>query len=274
MAKQVAFRLAGGANPLILVPVKVEGKGPFDFILDSGASISLLSSELGRRLDVAVTGKEEGMGAAGSLTIELGRVRSVAIGDTEVHDVEVGLTDELSRIGEVVGAKIDGDIGYNILKGFSLTIDYERCLLGLSEPAEKPGRDGAIPFEIAPSKPLILLPVEVNGRGPYRFCLDTGTSMTAISPALAQVLGVPLTPGGRPGMAAGGRIAVSFGRLQRLAVGPHVSSDISVTSADFFSPIAAACGAAIDGIVGYNFLKSFEVTIDYPSRSLRLEQPG
>ena len=34
----VRFRLAGGENPLILVPVQVHDEGPYEFILDTGAS--------------------------------------------------------------------------------------------------------------------------------------------------------------------------------------------------------------------------------------------
>ena len=43
------FRLAGGAQPLILLPVEVNGQGPFEFILDTGAGTSLLSSELAKQ---------------------------------------------------------------------------------------------------------------------------------------------------------------------------------------------------------------------------------
>ena len=39
---KVKFRLAGGAQPLILLPVQVNGDGPFKFILDTGAGTSLL----------------------------------------------------------------------------------------------------------------------------------------------------------------------------------------------------------------------------------------
>jgi len=267
----VPFRLTPRKNPLILVPVFIEGKGPYDFILDTGASVSLLSSELARSLGVVVTGTEEGMGAAGTVTLELGRIGSLSVGDTELHDVEVGLTDELARIGAVAKARIDGDLGYNFLKHFRVTVDYGRNFLSLSAASGGSDKDGAIPFAIAPTKPLILLPVEINGGGPYRFCLDTGTSMTAISPALAAALAIPMKPGDRPGTGAGGSISVSFGKLASLAVGPHRVDNLDVTSADFFSSIAKVCGTDFDGIVGYNFLKLFCVTIDYPGSCLLLE---
>jgi hypothetical protein len=43
ISQSVPFRLAGGQNPLILVPVYVNDKGPYEFILDTGSSHCLLS---------------------------------------------------------------------------------------------------------------------------------------------------------------------------------------------------------------------------------------
>jgi Aspartyl protease len=45
-SSKVKFRLSGGAQPLILLPVHVNSRGPLDFILDTGAGTSLLSTEL------------------------------------------------------------------------------------------------------------------------------------------------------------------------------------------------------------------------------------
>ena len=51
---KVKFRLAGGAQPLILLPTQVNGDGPFDFILDTGAGTSFLSSELAKKLNIKI----------------------------------------------------------------------------------------------------------------------------------------------------------------------------------------------------------------------------
>jgi len=49
-SSRVKFHLAGGAQPLILLPVSVNGQGPFEFILDTGAGTSLLSPELAQKI--------------------------------------------------------------------------------------------------------------------------------------------------------------------------------------------------------------------------------
>src|ERR1700682_2522324 len=89
----VKFRLAGGAQPLVLLPVEVNGEGPFEFILDTGAGTSLLSSELGQKRGVRVLGSKEGQSAGGAVSVSLARVSSLAVGSAKLNDVDVGLVD-------------------------------------------------------------------------------------------------------------------------------------------------------------------------------------
>ena len=202
------FRLVGGAQPLILLPVRVNDRGPFDFILDTGAGTSLLSSELAKQLETKVIGSKEGQSAGGNVSVSLAKVESLAVGETKLHDVDVGVVD-LAQIDKAVGAKIDGDLGYNFLKHFRVTIDYRDCEIRFDDPkrVESFGRSAKreVPIRLAsPAKPLILVDVHANGRGPFQFAIDTGTSTTAIAPELAKQLGIegspvgPVTTGGAP----------------------------------------------------------------------------
>src|SRR4030095_1404497 len=112
---KVKFRLAGGTQPLILLPTRVNGAGPFEFILDTGAGTSLLSSELAQRLKIKVLGTKEGQSAGGKISVSLAKVDSLALGQAKIEDVDVGIVD-LGHIAKTIGTKIDGDVGYNFLK--------------------------------------------------------------------------------------------------------------------------------------------------------------
>src|SRR5947209_9453247 len=195
---KVKFRLAGGAQPLILLPVRVNDRGPFDFILDTGAGTSLLSSDLAKQLEAKVIGSKEGQSAGGKVSVSLAKVDSLTVGETKLHDVDVGIVD-LSQIGKTIGAKIDGDLGYNFLKHFRVTIDYRDCEIRFEDPkrVESFGRGAKteVPIRLAsPAKPLLLIDVHLNERGPFQFAIDTGTSTTAITPQLADELGVASSP--------------------------------------------------------------------------------
>src|SRR5438094_7538717 len=247
------FRLAGGAQPLILLPVRVNDRGPFDFILDTGAGTSLLSSDLAKQLEAKVIGSKEGQSAGGKVSVSLAKVQSLAVGETKLHDVDLGVVD-LAQIGKTVGAKIDGDLGYNFLKHFRVTIDYRDCEIRFddSKRVESLGRSAKteVPIRLAsPAKPLILVDVHANGRGPFQFAIDTGTSTTAIAPELAKQLGLKASPVG-PVTTGDAQVNVTAGTLESFQVGRAGIDDLVVVVADSFPILRPAVGVRLDGIVG------------------------
>jgi len=276
MQAEIGFRLAGGAQPLILVPAQVNGAGTFEFILDTGAGTSLISPEVAERLGVARTGTKEGVGAGGRVTVALGTLESLAIGEARVEALDVAITDELQRIGAAVGTRVDGDAGYNFLKNFCVTIDYRRYMLRLTQVVNDENASGSQPraqvkFRIAhPAKPLILVETMVNGAGPFQFALDTGTSTSLLSPELARAFSIKSES--VPGMTgAGGQIAARVGLLESLAIEEAAIKNVHVMVSDVLTMLGQATGARLDGIIGYNYLKEFKVTIDYPREILRLD---
>jgi len=272
-SSKIKFRLAGGAQPLILLPVLINGGGPFDFILDTGAGTSLVSIDLASELNLKTIGSKHGQTAGGAVAVSLAKVDSIGVGEIKLDDVDVGIVD-LSQIGRTVGVKIDGDLGYNFLKHFRITIDYRDLILRLDDPKRfesfARGAQTEIPIRLASAaKPLLLVDVYANGRGPFQFAIDTGTSTTAITPELAKQLGVATSPAGA-GTTGGAAIDFSAGLLQSFQLGGAKSDNLPIVIADFFSMLSTAIGAKLDGIVGYNFLRNYKVMIDYPNETLTL----
>jgi predicted aspartyl protease len=272
-SSKVKFRLAGGAQPLILLPIHVNDRGPFDFILDTGAGTSLLSSGLAKRLEVKVVGSKEGHSAGGKVSVFLGKVDSLAVGEIKLRDVDVGMVD-LSQIAKTIGANIDGDLGYNFLKHFRITIDYGDSQIRLDDPKRveslSRGAQTEVPIRLAaPAKPLILVDVHANGSGPFQFAVDTGTSTTAIKPDVAKALAVESSPVG-PATAGSGQVDVTAGSLQSFQLGGARIDNLPVIVANFFEMLSQAVGVRLDGIVGYNFLRNYKVVIDYPGELLSL----
>jgi predicted aspartyl protease len=270
---KLKFRLAGGAQPLILLPIHVNDRGPFDFILDTGAGTSLVSIDLARELNLKTIGSKHGQTAGGKVAVSLAKVDSIRAGEIKLENVDVGIVD-LSQIGGSVGAKIDGDLGYNFLKHFRLTIDYRDLVLRLDDPKRIEsfvrGAQTEVPVRLAnPAKPLLLVDVHANGRGPFQFAIDTGTSTTAIAPELVQQLDIRTSPAGI-GTTGGGAIDFSAGSLESFHLGGAKIDNLQIVIADFFPMLSAAVGAKLDGIVGYNFLRHYKVVIDYPNETFTL----
>jgi predicted aspartyl protease len=272
-SSRVKFRLAGGAQPLILLPVHVNNRGPFDFILDTGAGTSLLSTDLAKQLEVKILGSKEGQSAGGKVSVSLAKVDSLAVGESRLDGVDAGVVD-LGHLAKTIGAKIDGDLGYNFLKHFRVKISYRDSEIRLEDPKRVEnlarGAQTEVPIHLAaPAKPLILVDVCLNGGGPFQFAIDTGTSTTAISPKLARQLKVEASPVGA-GTTGGAPVDFSAGTLQSFQLGGAKIDNMAVIVADFFEMLSSAVGVQLDGIVGYNFLRNYKVVIDYPGETLTL----
>ncbi|HEU4630122.1 MAG TPA: retropepsin-like aspartic protease [Gemmatimonadaceae bacterium] len=132
-AGEVAFRLVGPNEAALVVPVELNGQGPYDFILDTGATFTCVADSTAARLQLPerrlVGGIGVGVGGAGRL--RLATVDSLRIGNARAFDVPVCLLD-LSHT-RLLGTRIDGLLGLNVLKEFRVTLDFDRNVVRLAE---------------------------------------------------------------------------------------------------------------------------------------------
>lgn len=133
-AGEVKFALEGPGGAALVVPVMINGQGPFDFVLDTGATLTCIDQRLARRLELeeerGVRGIGAGMGAAGR--ISLVRLDSLRIGQARASELMACALD--LRHTESVGLGIDGLIGLNFLKSYRVTVDFQREVLLLQAP--------------------------------------------------------------------------------------------------------------------------------------------
>ncbi len=258
-------------QPFILLPVFVNDKGPFSFVLDTGANAAIVTEELARTLALQNVESKEAVGAGGKrLSVLVGQARSISVGAAKVENAKVGI---MKTLPKCVG---QGVLGYNFLKRYALTIDYMQNKLTFDLPEEHKDDNrklcASMPLKIPrPDRPLILVDVLVNTLKTYQFILDTGASQTVVSPALAGQMGVVSTLV-KTVISAGGAVTSSPGILKSLRIGDASIEDVSVMISDVFSPLNQAVGIIMDGILGYNVLREFRLTIDYPNGTLQFRR--
>ncbi len=270
----VEFRAFGGSNPLILVPTRVNGTGDYEFLLDSGATRSVISHGLAFDLGIEAKLEEQAFGAGGSLRIPSALVRSIEVGSARQGEVSVCISEGLESIGAAGKTKVDGLIGFDFMRSFCLTIDYQQSVLHFALPSEHGDSDdgsaGYVPFTLTPAEPLILLQAVVNDEGPFQFILDTGASRTVVTPELVGRLKIPVDQG-ISGTAMGGKLDTLPATMNSLALGGIIIRDLPVVVGTFVDVISTATGAKLDGIIGNNLLRRYRVTIDCPAHKLILE---
>ncbi len=103
----------------ILVRAKINGKGPFNFILDTGAPALFVSTKVCSKLGIKADAK--GWGAFDRFEIEGGATISKASGRIE----DPFQLEGMNGLG-LAGAELHGIIGYNILARYRMEIDFTR----------------------------------------------------------------------------------------------------------------------------------------------------
>ena len=119
------FKFASGDKPIILVDAKVNGKGPFNFAVDTGASGTVISKQTAETLGVSENGatSKKSQCCGGEMDASLATVKSVEVGDVRVRDIQVAIMN-LSAISKAVGMNLEGIIGYNFMKDYRVIINY------------------------------------------------------------------------------------------------------------------------------------------------------
>jgi hypothetical protein len=132
MRTEISFALVGPFSHLIIVPVSVNGQGPFRFGLDTGGAHSTISTALAQRLALEEKEHIESFGVGSSIPLTMSAVESLSLGQAIVRDVPVAVAD-LSAFERRLETHLDGILAFDYLQHFILTIDYPHRQLGLED---------------------------------------------------------------------------------------------------------------------------------------------
>ena len=156
----------------IVVPVTIDGQGPFRMLLDTGASRSAVTTAVARLLDSRVVGETTMVTPAGRERRPLVLLKRVTLGGSGSSSVVGMQLDD-----DDLNPTIDGLIGQDILAARVYTIDYtERAIVWHT------GADTGLPgtrldVDLDRGRMLVSLPQRVEG----------GTTSTAIGTVLRLI---------------------------------------------------------------------------------------
>ena len=135
--------------------------------------------------------------------------------------------------------------------------------------------------------PLVVLPAQMldnylivearwDRSGPYHFLVDTGSSVTLVTPALAKRFASTNAPLDglhvRVKSAEGAIAELPPATLRRIELGEARFDEVPVLVYDC-APLTAHLGVKIDGVLGFPLFRDTLLTLDYP-RSRVLLQPA
>lgn len=118
---QVPYRLTETKH--ILVRAKINGKGPFHFIVDTGAPALIVSTAAAKK--AGVTPDRRGWGTFDKFEIEGG----VVVDKAKARIEDPFQLEGMNGLG-LAGVHLDGMIGYTVLAKYRLEIDFTKTKMG------------------------------------------------------------------------------------------------------------------------------------------------
>lgn len=272
------FRASFDPRLRMLGPVGVEGKGPFQFVVDTGANRSVISIELARELDLRLEGEVDLHGIAGVERVPTAVVRRLDVAEIVTPDLRMPVLPR-RRLGA------DGLLGLDALQGRMVELDFRRQRVRLKRSRIRTGSssrltpDSRQPGAVVPARyrfGQLTIVIARAGTSPVTAFLDSGSQATVGNSALRRAvttrrLGVDGASRTVPIYSVTSQVAygqfevirlLSFGGDARLRNLPVVFSDLHTFSLWGLQDTPAL-------LIGADTLSAFaQVTLDFGRREV------
>ena len=258
----------------VFVDVRLNGKGPFHFILDTGAEAHL-SDGVARQLGLQVKDAGEGQGV-GATKQHFGRAQlaEFQIGSLSLKDVEFAVT-SFADTPQVFGTRpVDGFIGGPVFERMTVKQDYVHHLLAFIRPDRfnYSGSGTILRFERPQQIPVVEAKLDgITGK----FGVDTGarSALLLYGPfceqnRLAEKYGAKLE--GVTGWGIGGPVRSLLARATELTLDATSVHDPVIRLSTQKSGLTLSSGMA--GLIGPDVLSQYDVTFDYRRSRIILER--
>ncbi|MEO9964519.1 MAG: aspartyl protease family protein [Reichenbachiella sp.] len=115
------------------IKVKINNSEELDFIFDTGDGLTVLNINRAKELGMTSGASATTTSAEGTISGKLVKHNELLVGGAEIHNVKVYET-SLSHLEISIGRNIDGIIGYDILKSYVVSMNYDTKTIELYDP--------------------------------------------------------------------------------------------------------------------------------------------
>jgi predicted aspartyl protease len=129
----VTFRLVH--RFAIVVSVRVNDNGPYDFLLDTGTNTSMINAEFAEQFSLRVVDTACLHTIAGAQVVPRGYLNRITLGDRSATNTEV-LAANIPG-ARALDSRIVGIVGLNFLAQFNYTIDYDKLRIVFDDESDK-----------------------------------------------------------------------------------------------------------------------------------------
>jgi hypothetical protein len=290
VANSQHFSVTGGGSKniqfvmvrnLIVIKVKINNKGPYNFVLDTGVGSMLItdpslidSVELTTKRIIKITGYGQGEPLEAYLTPPL----KIDIDGLTSHNVSAAIFKrDAFGLSNYSGLKIHGLIGYEFFSQLAVKINFADSIIKVSDPKHMRfyKRGVKIPLSIEARKPYLNARVTfadgTEKQSKLIVDLGAGHFLSMENVKDKNKLQKQYIPSNL-GMGINGLISGTLSRIKELDIGRYKMKHV-ITGFPQDSIGQQFLTVPRDGNIGMGLLKKFDIIFDYPDSIMYLK-PG
>ena len=263
---------------LIIVQLRINNRGPFNFVMDTGVGQMLItepsmvdSINLARKRSIKISGFGEGEDYEAYVTSPL----KITMNGLESHDVSAAiLKSDLLGLSNYAGMRIHGLLGFEFFNKLAVKIDFADSTIVVGRPGKFKGfKNGAvIPLSIENNRPYIETNIACNDGTEQmsKLIIDLGAGHALSLENVRERDGFTdhVIPGNL-GVGLKGLIAGYLGRVKSISLGKYrIKNLIASFPVD---SIINTFSVPRDGNLGVDILKKFVVVFDFSNNVMYLK---
>ncbi|WP_158795198.1 aspartyl protease family protein [Pedobacter sp. L105] len=266
---------------LIVIPVFINNKGPYNFLLDTGVAQMIITDTTflsALNCGKCKTIKVQGYSMSDEIEAVLTRNITVKVGKSTIKNMPTAIfKTDIFDLSSYLGMKIHGILGYYFFSSFLVKVNYTACKITIYNPDTKVKRKGTkIPIEIINAKPYFMAEMNIptQGKSSVELLIDNGSSHPLMMESINnQPFPLPdTTISANLGVGINGQIRGKMGRISTMQIGNFPFENILSGFPIFNSQRSELEGETRNGSLGADVLKHFLVTFDYSHNALYLKK--
>ncbi len=257
----------------IFLPVVVDCSESL-WVLDSGASASVIDRGYAESLGLELSGEIKGQGAGNTVDVAFATLPPFSVRGIEFEEQQIAVIEFVGLFRRISDLEVVGVLGYDFLSRFVTRVDYANSMLTFYDPKEFEYEGDGTVLDAPLRENLFSVEATVDGVHKGQWMLDLGAGgMTFHAPYAKEhdlagregVFGV--------GFGAGGRIMHHRSEYETVEFGGYTMERPRISMAGSDEEMTGAfSGGELVGNLGNTLFRHFVLYLDYENQQVVVEK--